>query len=69
MTSKVIAASPKVPSQRTYTHLLWLILCKMETMYKLFTSSLLSNLEHFINDPEMSQWDPLIKMAVVHHQF
>jgi len=30
---------------------------------------LLSNLEHFINDPEMSQWDPLIKMAVVHHQF
>lgn len=30
---------------------------------------LLSNLEHFINDPNMSAWDPLIKMAVVHHQF
>lgn len=27
------------------------------------------NLEKFINDPEMSDVDPLIKMAVIHHQF
>lgn len=27
------------------------------------------NLEQFINDGEMSQLDPLIKMAIIHHQF
>lgn len=31
--------------------------------------SLMSNLEQFINDDELSQLDPLIKMAVIHHQF
>lgn len=30
---------------------------------------LMGNLERFINDDEMSDWDPLIKMAVIHHQF
>ncbi|MBL8572691.1 MAG: Fic family protein [Hyphomicrobiaceae bacterium] len=29
----------------------------------------MSNLEQFINDPTLSTIDPLIKMAVVHHQF
>lgn len=29
----------------------------------------MSNLEHFINDEEISQLDPLIKMAIIHHQF
>jgi len=29
----------------------------------------MSNLEHFINNEEMSQLDPLIKMAIIHHQF
>lgn len=27
------------------------------------------NLEEFINRPEMSDWDPLVKLAVIHHQF
>lgn len=31
--------------------------------------SLMDNLEDFINDEEMSDLDPLVKMAVVHHQF
>jgi Fic family protein len=31
--------------------------------------SLMSNLEQFINNDELSQLDPLIKMAVIHHQF
>ncbi len=29
----------------------------------------MANLEQFINDNEMSQLDPLIKMAIIHHQF
>lgn len=29
----------------------------------------MSNLEQFINDNELSDWDPLVKMAVIHHQF
>lgn len=29
----------------------------------------MSNLEQFINDNTLSDWDPLVKMAVVHHQF
>lgn len=29
----------------------------------------MSNLEKFINDNEMSQLDPLVKMAIIHHQF
>jgi Fic family protein len=31
--------------------------------------SYMSNLERFINDDTLSDWDPLIKMAVIHHQF
>lgn len=30
---------------------------------------LMSNLEKFINDDELSNIDPLIKMAIIHHQF
>lgn len=30
---------------------------------------LMNNLEHFINQPELCDWDPLTKMAVIHHQF
>jgi len=26
-------------------------------------------LEHFINDPELSLLDPLIKLALIHYQF
>ncbi len=29
----------------------------------------MSNLEKFINDPSLSDLDPLIKMAILHHQF
>lgn len=29
----------------------------------------MQNLERFINEDELSEWDPLIKMAVIHHQF
>ncbi|MDR9499815.1 MAG: Fic family protein [Hydrogenovibrio sp.] len=29
----------------------------------------MSNLERYINDPELDDTDPLIKMAVIHHQF
>ena len=29
----------------------------------------MANLEAFINRPEMSEIDPLIKMAIIHHQF
>ncbi len=29
----------------------------------------MSNLEKFMNDNELSDWDPLVKMAVIHHQF
>lgn len=31
--------------------------------------SLMKNLENFINDESLSDLDPLIKMAVIHHQF
>jgi Fic family protein len=30
---------------------------------------LMANLEQFINDPEMSDYDPLVKMAIIHFQF
>lgn len=30
---------------------------------------LMSNLEKFINDNELSDLDPLVKMAIIHHQF
>ena len=30
---------------------------------------LMSNLDHFINDVSISDVDPLVKMAVIHHQF
>lgn len=29
----------------------------------------MSNLEKFMNDVELCDWDPLVKMAVIHHQF
>lgn len=29
----------------------------------------MNNLERFINDVEMCDWDPLVKMCVIHHQF
>lgn len=29
----------------------------------------MQNLEQFINDPEMSELDPIVKMAVIHFQF
>ena len=29
----------------------------------------MSNLEKFINDADFCDWDPLVKMAVIHHQF
>lgn len=29
----------------------------------------MSELEAFINTPELCDWDPLIKLAVIHHQF
>lgn len=29
----------------------------------------MSDLEQFINDPSLSELDPLIKMAIIHHQF
>lgn len=31
--------------------------------------ALMQNLEMFINDPDISDLDPLIKMAIIHHQF
>jgi len=31
--------------------------------------ALMSNLERFINEPEMLKADPLVKMAVIHYQF
>ena len=30
---------------------------------------LMANLEQFINDDGLSDADPLVKMAVIHHQF
>ncbi|OIP15114.1 MAG: addiction module protein [Betaproteobacteria bacterium CG2_30_59_46] len=31
--------------------------------------ALMTNLERFINEDELCDWDPLTKMAVIHHQF
>lgn len=31
--------------------------------------ALMANLEQFINQPELCDWDVLVKMAVIHHQF
>lgn len=31
--------------------------------------TLMTNLEHFINDDDLCDWDTLTKMAVIHHQF
>ncbi len=31
--------------------------------------SLMANLEQLINDPELSDYDPLVKMAIIHYQF
>lgn len=31
--------------------------------------ALMANLERFINTPELCDWDPLTRMAVIHHQF
>jgi Fic family protein len=31
--------------------------------------SLMNNLESFINRPELAGWDPIVKMALIHHQF
>jgi Fic family protein len=31
--------------------------------------TLMRNLEQFINQNELCDWDPLVKMAVIHHQF
>ncbi len=30
---------------------------------------LMDNLEQYINDPEMDDYDPLVKMAIIHYQF
>jgi Fic family protein len=30
---------------------------------------LMNNLEKFMNDDSLSDWDPLVKMAIIHHQF
>lgn len=32
-------------------------------------NSLMKNLEMFINDPSMSDYDPIVKMAIIHYQF
>jgi len=32
-------------------------------------AALMTNLERFINMPDLCDWDPLTKMAVIHHQF
>jgi Fic family protein len=32
-------------------------------------AALMDNLERFINQPGLCDWDPLTKMAVIHHQF
>src|SRR5574344_377752 len=36
---------------------------------KAIRDTLMQNLEQFINDMEMCDLDPLIKMAIIHHQF
>ena len=32
-------------------------------------AALMGNLEAFINQPDLCDWDPLVKMAIIHHQF
>lgn len=32
-------------------------------------ATLMGNLENFINQPDLCDWDPLVKMAIIHHQF
>jgi Fic family protein len=32
-------------------------------------NSLMKNLEKFINDPSISDYDPIVKMAIIHYQF
>ena len=32
-------------------------------------NSLMTNLEKFINDPSMCDYDPIVKMAIIHYQF
>jgi Fic family protein len=32
-------------------------------------AALMGNLEVFINQPALCDWDPLVKMAIIHHQF
>jgi Fic family protein len=32
-------------------------------------NKLMANLEKFINDPSMSDYDPIVKMAIIHYQF
>jgi Fic family protein len=32
-------------------------------------NSLMKNLEKFINDPSLSDYDPIVKMAIIHYQF
>jgi Fic family protein len=31
--------------------------------------ALMGNLERFLNEPDLCDWDPLVRMAVIHHQF
>lgn len=31
--------------------------------------ALMGNLERFLNEPDLCDWDPLVRMAVAHHQF
>ncbi len=31
--------------------------------------SLMNNLEAFVNRPEVADWDPIVKMALIHHRF
>lgn len=31
--------------------------------------ALMGNIELFLNDPDICDWDPLVRMAVIHHQF
>ncbi len=44
---------------------LFIALLRMSAKFRSF----MNNLEQFINDEALSDTDPLIKMAVIHHQF
>ena len=41
----------------------------MKTSSNKFFCQLMNNLEKFMNDNTLCYWDPLVKMAVMHHQF